>query len=139
MNDNTVNLQRSVVNALIGYVDDDWERIVMNYEMQMADEGRVLDYVFFYIKAKQGGDYEKVSFRSTSDEINDAFIALADTMAKDGGRWGSCDVFVDADGKYDFKFSYDPPERINGQFDSCDRFASYLDQYRTERAVKAAG
>lgn len=133
-------LQENVVNALIAYVDDDWERIVMNYESQLANEGRVVDYILFYIKATQDGDYEEVSFPSASDAINDAFIELADTMARDGERWGSCDVVVEADGQYDFRFSYDPPERITGRFDaSFARFNSYLDQYRAERAAKAAG
>ena len=108
--------------------------------MQLTHEGCVVDHILFYIKAKPDGDYEEVSFPRASDAIKDAFIELANTMARDSTRWGSCDVFVDADGTYDFKFSYDPPERITGHFEaSFDRFNLCLDRYRAERAAKAAG
>ena len=128
-------LQENLVDALIAFIDDDWERIVMNYESQLADQGRVVDYILFYIKATPDGDYEDVSFPRASDEINDAFIELADTIAREGERWGSCDVVVDADGRYDLSFCYDPPDRITGRLDAFRRF----DSYRAERAARAAG
>ena len=141
MDPRTGALQAKVAQAMADHVDDDWERIFINYEMKRSGEGRLVDYMLFYIKSTPDGDFELVSLPSASDAINDAFIALADTMARDGERWGSCDFLVDADGRYRFSFSYDPPKRIEGVLDhsSYGRFDEYLDQYRAERAAGAAG
>ena len=141
MNPSIAALQARVAQAVTDRIEDDWERIFVNYEMKLTDEGRVVDYVIFYIRALEGGEFEKISVRGGSDAIDDAFIALADTMARDGERWGSCDFLVDADGRYKFNFSYEPPKRIEGVLDhsSYGRFREYLDQYRAERAAGTAG
>ena len=141
MNSSMAGLQARVAQAVADRIEDDWERIFVNYEMRLTDEGRLVDYVLFYIKALEGGELEKVSVRGGSDAIDDAYIALADAMARDGERWGSCDFTLDADGRFNFRFSYDPPKRLDGVLDhsSYGRFREYLDQYRAERAAKAAG
>ena len=141
MNPRIATLQGNLVQAMAEHIDDDWERIFINYEMKQSGEGYLVDYILFYIKVTPDGDFEEVSLPSASEAINGAFIALADAMATDGDRWGSCDVFVDADGQYRLTFSYDPPKRIEGVLDhsSSDRFDDYLDQYRAERAAMAAG
>ncbi|MGI4977113.1 MAG: hypothetical protein ACRYG6_09240 [Janthinobacterium lividum] len=137
MNPKTIAMQDAAAQALVAMIDDHWERIGVNYEMDRTPEGRVLDSVIFYITADPDGSLRKTSVRLASDEMNDRIIELADAMAQDGETWGSCDLVVDSNGKYGFKFDYAPPRRINGVFDdaSMGRFDTYLDTYRVERAA----
>ena len=141
MNPRLALLQAKLAQAVADRIDDTWERIFVNYEMKLTDEGRLVDYIIFYIKVRPDGELEKVSVRGGSEAINDAYIALADAMAQDGERWGSCDFALDAGGKYKFKFSYDPPKRLDGVLDhsSYGRFRDYLEQYRAERAAGLSG
>ena len=137
----TIELQAEVAHAVADRIVDDWERIFVNYEMRRTDEGRLVDYILFYIKVGVDGELEKISVRGGSDAIDDAYIALADAMARDGEPWGSCDFTLDADGRTEFRFFYEAPKRLDGVLDhsSYGRFRNYLDQYRVERAAKAAG
>ncbi len=136
MTPKTAAMQEAAAQAVIAMIDDCWERIVVNYEMDRTPEGRVVDTVIFYITAEPDGSLRKTSVRVASDGMDDCFIELADTMAREGEMWGSCDLVVDSNGEYSFKFDYAPPRRINGIFDhaSMGRFANYLDTYRAERA-----
>ena len=140
MKSSIVGLQEKIVQAVADRIADDWDRIFVNYEMELTGGGRVVDYVLFYIKTGAGGELEKISVRGGSDAIDDAYIALADGMARDGEPWGSCDLTLDADGGFSFRFFHDAPRRLDGVLDysSYGRFRDYLEQYRAERAAKAA-
>ncbi len=141
MNSSIVGLQAKIVQAVADRIADDWDRIFVNYEMELTDDGRLVDYVLFYIRTGAGGELEKISVRGGSDEIDDAYIALADAMTRDGEPWKSCDLTLDADGRFGFQFFHDAHRRLDGVLDyaSYGRFRDYLERYRAERAAKAAG
>jgi hypothetical protein len=138
MTPRTLELQKAIAQAVVNAIREPWERIVVNFEMEQTDEGRVIDYRAFYISATKDGDFSKTSVRVLPDEVDDRFIELNDAMLEsEGSRWGICDLVIDRSGKYNFKFDYEPPKRIRGVFDesSMGRFDKYLDTYRAERAA----
>ena len=117
-----------------------WERIVVNLETETTEEGRVLNYLFFYISRSADGDFRETSVRVLPDGVRDDFLALNDALFESSGdRWGICDLIMDCStGRYDFQFKYEPPKRLNCVFDesSMGRFDNYLDTYRAERAAE---
>ena len=134
-------MQAAAALAVVAMIDDCWERIMVNYEMQRTSEGRILDTVIFYIAAESDGSLEETSVRVAPDGVNARFIELADAVAQEGEPWGTCDFVIDLNGTYDVRFDDAPPRRINGIFDykSLDRFDDCLDTYRAERAAGLPG
>lgn len=136
MNQTAMDLQKKIVVALARGVDDAWERIVVNYEMQEEDGGVTEDRRGFYIASDGSGGFRKASliFDAT---VKTLFRDLREEMRRTEGQgWGTCDLVVDQPGKFRFNFSYAPPKRINGVFDddSMGRFDHYLETYKAERA-----
>ena len=137
MNLQALELQKALAQAGANGVREEWERIVVNYEMQTTDEGREVDYCAFYISATND-DFRETSIRELASAVDDLFIKLNDAMAEtEKSRWSIADLVIDRSGKYDFRFDYGPAKRLNGVFDesSQGRFDKYLDTYRTERAA----
>jgi hypothetical protein len=136
MSQTVMNLQKAIVTALARGIPDAWERIVVNYEMQEEDGGLTEDRLGFYIAKDPTGDLRE-SDLVFSPEVKTMFREMNDeTKRTAGDRWRTCDLVVDKSGEFRFKFSYDPPKRINGVFDddSLGRFNRYLETYKAERA-----
>lgn len=117
MNQSAMDLQEAIVVTLARDISGEWERIVVNYEMQEDDGGLVEDRLGLYISrdAQHALTMNDVAFGPGLKEL---FRRLNDEMHRTGGtRWGTCDLVVDQPGKFRFSFSYDPPKRINGIYD----------------------
>jgi DNA/RNA non-specific endonuclease len=71
-----------------------------------------------------------------SPEVKKLFREMNDEIQRgEGERWGTCDLVADRTGEFKYRFSHDPPNRINGVFDddSMGRFDRYLETYKAER------
>jgi hypothetical protein len=136
MNQTAMDLQKAIVVTLARDIPGNWERFVVNYEVQEEYGGLVENRIGFYIfqDMNQVLATDELAFGPEAKEL---FRALSEEMRRTGGtRWGTCDLVVDQPGEFRFSFSYDPPKRINGIFDddSMDRFTYYLERYEAERS-----
>ena len=103
--------------------------------MMDMGEGYSVEYIAFYIAKLPDGDL-KLESMQTSREIDQFFIDLNSAMAnKSNAFWVTSDLVIENTGHYNFKFSYDPPKRLNCVFDegSLWRFNRYLETYKAER------
>ncbi|MEH2521893.1 hypothetical protein V1279_007466 [Bradyrhizobium sp. AZCC 1610] len=116
------NLQADVVRAVASDVtslhdgewgDREWKRIGVNLEL-LIEHGKRMSVQAIAIAHRPGGPLEDLSFR-LSPATKQKFIDLAKAMGQEGkDRWAVCDLKIERDGRYDFRFSYDPPPRLNG-------------------------
>jgi len=139
MNPQTLELQKQIAQGMARSMTEPWERIVVNFETAMMPDGRDVNYIFFYISSSGNDDFKETSVQLLPEDVTRFFVELNDAMVESkGDRWGTCDFILDSSGKFDFKFDYGPPRRLNSVFDdtSMDRFDRHLDEYRAERAGK---
>jgi hypothetical protein len=135
MNQTVQDLRKAIIVALAGAIAEQWERIVVNYEMQEEYGGLTEDRLGFYILKDPSGEFHELGLKFTP-EVKGLFRKMNDEMQRTvGERWGTCDLVVDQPGQFNFNFSYDPPKRINGVFDenSMGRLDRYLETYKTEQ------
>jgi hypothetical protein len=126
MNVDVIDKQRDVVIAIARSVPEGWEQIAASYEVEDQPDTRVQNSVVAYVW-QDGGSYKSGSVEDIPDSVDAAFWALNEAMADpERGRWSTGNVTIKADGSYDFKFSYDPPKRINGVWDD-ESFGKYND------------
>jgi hypothetical protein len=129
--------QDELVRLVAQSIPEAWERIVINFEMSnVGQEDMDHNMIGFYIvKDKTGGFAEKDDLKLTGDLVT-AFTKLnRASLATNKQYWSTCDLVLDSNGKYEMKFSFDPPKRINGILDeqSYYRFSKYLDEYAASR------
>lgn len=92
--------------------DRDWERILVNIEIE-TDPARRISAQTSALARRPGQPLEDLDFR-LSREAKHALVALRETMADERGKWSTCDLRIDRDGRFAFDFSYDPPRRLGG-------------------------
>ena len=139
MNLKTLQLQKQIAQGLANSMTEPWERIVVNLETAIMPDGRDVDYRFFYISSSGNDDFKKTSVKELPEDVTIFFTELNDAMVEsEGDRWGTCDFILNSSGKFDFKFDYGPPRRLNGVFNdiSMGRFDRYLDEFRAERGSR---
>src|SRR5215475_1102318 len=106
MNQTMVDLQKAIVAALVRGNGEDWERIVVNYEMQEENGGLIEDRLGFYIVKDRWGEFREVGLEFTP-EVKGLFRKLNDEIERTvGERWGTSDLVVDRPGHFNFSFSY---------------------------------
>ena len=87
--------------------------------------------ISFAIARAPHGPLEKVSFGLSAD-AEEAFMRINRIMqAQKGDYWSTCQMMVERDGRYDFKFDYGPPYRLSGNLNDT-RYRDYLDRYAAE-------
>jgi len=129
--------QDATVLTIAKLIPEEWERVVVNFEMEEEEDGGVThDVLAFYIVKKQAGGFSDKELKLT-DELQAAFTELNRASLKTNKQyWTTCDLVLDSNGKYEMKFSYEPPKRINGILDedSYYRFGKkYLEEYTASR------
>lgn len=127
------DLYARIFAAIDDAVDEDWERIAVNYEMEYDGDALTEDRIGAAILRDADGTLRQVQVPFT-EEAKALFRRLSDAvLARDGQRPGAVDLLMDASGKYRFNFDFNPPRRINGQMDErAMRLARYVDHYRAD-------
>ncbi|MEN3950011.1 hypothetical protein [Iodidimonas sp. SYSU 1G8] len=130
------DIQASIVRAVAGDVsgttdggwgDREWVHLFVDFELD-HDSGRSSS-ISFALARRPGASLEKIAFR-LSPETKQAFADLADAVHTPGRQsWSAVQVRVEADGRYNFEFSYAPPYRLGGKLNDT-RFSDYLDAWR---------
>jgi len=139
MNPKILQLQKQIAQGLASAMTEPWERIVVNLETAIMPDGRDVNCLFFYISSSGDDGFKETSVQKLPDDVTNCFVELNDAMVEsEGDRWGTCDFVLDNSGKFDFKYDYGLPRRLNCVFDdtSMGRFDNYLDTYRAERAAE---
>jgi len=94
--------------------------------------------MFFLVVQNAAGELAvNNDLRHLSFAINEMFFELNNSLFVTGGSHREiCDLTIDVDGTYSFKFDYGSPKRLNGIFDgsSYDHFINYLVIYKAELA-----
>lgn len=130
------NAQDAVVRSIAATITEEWERVVVNFEMADGEDGVQHNMLGFYITKGQNGGFAESELKFTR-EIEQAFTELNAASLKTNRKyWSTCDLVLDSGGKYEMKFSFEPPKRINGILDeeSYYRFGKkYLDSYSASR------
>ena len=134
-----LELQDQIAQDLVDAMRKPWERIVVNLEMEITEEGPVVNYLYFYISKRLLGGFKETEVDELPDEVSDKFKELNDAVLENAGnRWGICDLVIEGTGECKFTYDYGKPKRLNGILDesSYGRFNNYLDTYRAERAAQ---
>lgn len=124
-------LQEAVVFTIAQSLDDEWIRVVVNYEMLYHDDYIEQDRLGFCITSNTDGELSRRDLEFTP-EIEHAFINLNDASVRvNKQHWAVCDLVIDSNGKYEMKFGYEP-RRIDAILDeeSYFRFGKYLETYK---------
>lgn len=141
MNSIQLAKQIDVVTELAQSIQAEWCRIVITYELEDRPDLLTQNTMLFYIEETASG-LKKVGVKDPSSAVEASLLALNKAMADGSDQsWSSCEVVVDASGKYNFSFSYGPPKRINGVWDeeSYFRYRNYLDTYKAELEAAKVG
>ncbi|SFV31690.1 hypothetical protein SAMN05216456_1426 [Devosia crocina] len=138
-----VALQEAIVKSVAGDITDlpdgewegrEWVYLAVNHEV-LVEEGRRSSSQTSVLAHLPDGELEGLSFR-LSPQSKEAILALRDAMADEvQGPWTILDLTVERSGKYDFKFSYDPPPRLNGNL-LHSPLTGLLDRYLRQRAER---
>lgn len=129
-------LYNECVKAVADSVGDEWEHIVVNYELRHRSRSTEEDSVSLYIH-KVSGDYKLENFE-LSEAAEKGFHNLSDALYEQkGSRWGASTLTIEKNGTYNFDFSYEPPKRLAGIYDkdSFDFYNNYLEHYLKENAA----
>lgn len=105
----SVNLQGDVVQEILLLASHKWDKIQLNIEIDDIEGELVISP-----KGKYFIGDELYELRLGVDATN-AFKELRKVMAqndRESRAWTICDLDVQNDGQYDFKFSYDEPPRL---------------------------
>ncbi|WP_376093117.1 hypothetical protein ACE7GA_24930 [Roseomonas sp. CCTCC AB2023176] len=126
-------LYARIFAALDEAVEEDWERIAVNYEMEIDGDQLTEDRIGVAIVRDADGALRQVQVPFT-EEAKRLFRSLSDAvLARDGQRPGAVDLLMDASGKYRFNFDFGAPRRIGGTMDDqAMRLARYVDLYRAD-------
>lgn len=128
------DLQADVVRHFARLAPPHWERIVADIEIAPQVDGFDLDAMTFAI-VKRGGDLDDPQFELDGD-ARKAIGQLQRGMKAGGNDWSGMELVIDQPGRFDFKFSYGPPPRLNGIWDKvkAEKLDNYLKYYKAERA-----
>jgi hypothetical protein len=141
MRDTARAVAESVTDVLDGeWGERRWERIVVNHEtlLDRAD-GQASTMAFAVARGGEGGAHELVDFRlsrAARDGLKRLHAAMA---AREGEHWAVCDLTIEADGAYDYRFADESAlHRLGPAGQARDtRFDGYLERYLLE--LKGAG
>jgi len=123
---------RSIAADIVVLQDGEWEErdwvyIAVNHEL-LVEEGRRSSTQASVIAQKHGGALEDLDFR-LSTASKSKLLALRDAMTKKGeSPWTILDLTIQREGRYDFKFGYVPPPRLNGDL-LHSPLSNLLEQY----------
>lgn len=105
----SIEFQKNVVQEVAGLVGPGWEKITVNIEIDDV-EGEIV--------VSPEAD---VWYDGSADELRldivarNSFKKLREVMAqndKENRAWTICDLEIQNDGQFKFKFSYDEPPRL---------------------------
>ena len=125
--------QQAVATALAAdNTHDGWERIFVDVEIQQQKVGYHINMISLVVvrnpdQSLRGEDI------SLSAATRDAVIAMyRERLDNAGDKIGSFGLEIDRNGKFRFNISYDPPERINNNWDSAkqQKIRNYLATYQ---------
>ena len=125
-------LQEAVVVSVIQSIPEEWERVVINYEMMYTEEGHEENRLGFYIVKDDSGTLAKQRLGFAPPEIKALRLLNEGSIDINREHWGICELVIDRNGKYTMTFSFERPKRINGIHDeeSYYRFGKYLETYK---------
>jgi len=106
----SIKLQESTVIEVASLAPAGWSKITVNIEIDDVDDELVLSPQAFYYN----GD-SRHELRLGID-ATDYFEELRQDMAENDGNnraWTVCDLEINPDGKFNFRFSYDEPQRLS--------------------------
>jgi hypothetical protein len=109
-----------------------WERIVVDAEIDEEPSGYRIDTVSFAVVRGADAQLSMPDF-DLSDATRQSIIKMyRERIDNTGDKMGSFGLEIDPSGKYDFKISYDKPDRLNGDFDSKRQYRinNYLATYK---------
>jgi hypothetical protein len=105
-----------------------WEQIVADVEILEEADGFAMDSVAFAVVKADSGGYAAPPIaidRPLREKVIDLYRALAATRS--GAPLGSFELKIEPDGRYAFSYSYEPPKRLNGEWDEAKE--TRLDRY----------
>lgn len=125
-----VELQDDIVFSIAELIPAQWTMLVLNFEVLEGESSSpVTDRICFWVNdSKDGFKNENLSI---TIEIEDKLLALRQAVKEGGQSWDVCDLTIISTGKYEFKFSYDGPRRLLGEFDfeSMFKYDSHREEY----------
>ncbi|WP_370981216.1 hypothetical protein [Agaribacterium sp. ZY112] len=102
--------QIALLQDIVDLVEDDWESIGLNVEIDEVDGDLVISPSCYY----SIGD-KRNRFKLSAD-VCDSLESLRSThksVNKDNTAWTICDIKIADDGNYSYEFSYNTPPRIS--------------------------
>jgi len=123
---------RSIAADIVNLQDGEWEDrewvyIAVNHEI-LIEEGRRSSTQASVLAHKPGGKLQDLDFR-LGQASKAKLLALREAMTRKGeDAWTILDITIDRNGHYDFKFSYAPPPRLNGDL-LHSPLSNLLDEY----------
>lgn len=112
-------------------VFEEWERIVVDAEIEEDSSGYRIDTVSFAIVRGADSQLTTPDFM-LSETSRDAIIALYRERLDNAGDKFTCFGFeIDSDGNYRFRIGHEKPERLNGIFETerQHKINNYLEKY----------
>jgi hypothetical protein len=119
--DSLVELQNRLVFAAVRELNDGWDVAVFNVEIEEVETELSVNSLAFYMVRKDGA-WLQHSIK-LANGCSDLFRKLRDSAT--GKEWSICTLEVASDGRYEFSYSYDLPQRSNGIINN----ESMLDDY----------
>lgn len=117
-----IDLQNRIVVTTANAIKGEWDAAVIDIEIDHVDGEQTENCLALSFRLQQG-DWKRSSFQLPF-ECYDLFVTLRD--ASSGQRWTSCTLEFDSNGKYKFRYSYEPPRRLNGIHDDEAMLKNYL-------------
>ena len=100
-------LQESIVKEIAAKISESWEKIILNLEIDMVHGELVTSPQGEYFLNREGNELR------LNIDIRDLFKELREEMSAGSGYWTVCDLEILSKGAFEFKFSYDEPERLS--------------------------
>jgi hypothetical protein len=118
-----IDMQNQIVVSSAGAIQDKWDAAVVNMEIDEIEGELKQNCICLFFKNRQD-KCVRDSFL-LPHECYELFISLREATANPD-KWTICNLEIAADGVYEYQYSYDPPKRLNGVYDSEAMLTNYV-------------